>query len=119
MIHLKKWGIFESKNTADNKKYEMVVFNKNYTFENIFAGEDKLLNISFKKGDRAKVFFDIEATNEDLLVIKGIRPMETTKNEKVDILKYDAMQLWEANFIFNSTLTIKRSESPFTVEQYI
>jgi len=119
MKYLRSWILFE--NTESVKKYEIVTFKQDYIFENVFAGEKKTIDITFKKGEKAKVFFDMGSTDEDdsNYYIKAVRPISMSKNEKVGITRFDSTQLWEANFLLNDILNIKKSDAPFDIDKYI
>lgn len=119
MIHLKNYELFLE--SAGNRKYEIVTFNQNFTIENIYGGEDTLVNINIKKGERVKLFFDNKNSSDDKYTINAIRPVEASQNESKKLKKetVELNELWEANFILSPPIIINKTNSPFDIESYL
>jgi hypothetical protein len=119
MKYLHKYELFLE--SYGNKKYEIVVFNQDYVVDNIYGGEDKIVSINIKKGEKVKLFFENNEDNEEQYVIKAIRPLEVSQNESKEIKKNSVSlsELWEANFMLTTPIIIDKDNSPFDVEDYL
>lgn len=118
MKHLQNYELF--KESTGYRKYEIAVFNQDYVVENIFGGEDKLVNVTIKKGEKVKLFFE-DSDNDDNYIIKAIRPVMTSQNESktIETESVNLSELWEANFMLTTPMVIDKNNSPFDVEDYL
>jgi hypothetical protein len=107
-------------NNKEVNKYEIVEFTKEFVIENVFGG-DSNIDINIKKGEKVKLFFDINESDETKYVITGIRPVEAAENENNIEGKesLELSELWEANFILDVPMIINKQEVPFKIENYI
>lgn len=119
MKYLHKYELF-LENNGSNRKYEIVTFNQDYVAENIYGGEDSLVTINIKKGEKAKLFFSKE-DNEDQYIINAIRPIEVSQNESktIETETVTLSELWEANFMFTTPIVIDKDKAPFDIEDYL
>jgi hypothetical protein len=100
----------ENKNSVH--KYEIVEFLEDYTF-NLYAGEDTDIELTVKKGDKAKVYFDKSKSSDTQYNIIGIRPLNLNES------KVELKDLWEANFLFEEPIIMDKNNVPFKIESYL
>lgn len=119
IIDYKKFVINESNksNLVYNKKYYDVIFITDYTFENLYMGENNYLPLNVKKGDKLRIFIDNNKTTNTQLYIKGIKPIDIKENKVAEnnIKVLYTYNLWDANFIIDNT-SIKVTDLPFKIE---
>lgn len=101
------------------RKYEIITFNKDYVLKGIYGGEEETFNINVKKGEKMKVFFE-NNSSDDCYIIKAIRPMYASQNEKKkNIETLSLSELWEGNFLLSKPIKFDKKSLPFDIENYL
>ena len=119
MKYLHKFELFLE--NLSTRKYEVVIFNKDYIVENIYGGENNLVSINIKKGEKVKLFFENNKKDSNEYIIKAIRPIEVLQkeNKKLEKKTFNLDELWEANFMLTTPIIIDKNNSPFDIETYL
>ena len=111
------------KEDDDNiNKYEIVKFTENFTIDEVHGGEaGNNISVNVTKGEKLKLYFDVNKSNESQYYIIGIRPLEAleTENKSEEKSSFSLSELWEGNFILDTPLTVEASSLPFTIEKYL
>lgn len=103
-------------------KYEIVKFTENFTIGEIYGGEaGNNISVNVVKGEKLKLYFDINKSNENQLYIIGIRPLEALEKESKSEEKtsFSLSELWEGNFLLDTPIKVESSSLPFTIEKYL
>jgi hypothetical protein len=114
-----KFKLFLENNQEHNRKYEIVSFTKEYIIENVYGGSNNI-NVKVKPGEKVKLYFDINNSDDTKYVITGMRPIMASENENnIEKTDLELNELWEGNFILDKPLILNKSDLPFKIEDYI
>ena len=124
MKHIENYKLFlESKKEELNiHKYDIVKFNENIIIRGVVGPENLIVNLKVKKGEYLKLYFDKARTNENVIFIKGFRPIKANESMVGKKVKaggvLEIKDLWSANFVLNSPISFNMKKLPFEIKDY-